>query len=53
MADPYLGKYELKIENLPWINSNRDQKQLEFVLNIDFPFLGFEGENSDRPENDS
>ena len=37
MADPYLEKYELKIENLPWINSNRDQKQLEFVLNIGFP----------------
>jgi len=37
MTDKHLEKYELKIENLPWINSNRDQKELEFVLNIDLP----------------
>ena len=37
MTDQNLEKYELKIENLPWINSNRDQKELEFVLNIDLP----------------
>ena len=37
MTDQYLEKHELKIENLPWINSNRDKKELEFVLNIDLP----------------
>ena len=37
MAGRYLEKYELKIENLPWMQSNEDQKHLEFVLNVDFP----------------
>ena len=37
MAGQYLEKYELKIENLPWMESNEDQKHLEFILNVDSP----------------
>ena len=34
MSGQYLEKYELKIENLPWMESNEDQKHLE-IQNFD------------------
>ena len=43
MAGQYLEKYELKIENLPWMESNEDQKHLEFILNVDFPSESVKG----------